>query len=270
MKFVLRTAALSLGVAAAVLVLGAGPAAAQDKEKKEVAPLVGGTEIFRAENELKKDDPKDKVRTDSVSHMYTFFMRKGKTYVIDCESKEIDSYLRLEDSDGKQVAEDDDSGGYPNARIAFKCHKTDTYKIFVTTYGKGAEGKEFGNYGNYTLTIKAPARGLAFKNGKAEVQGMLAATDARDTVRQNMYCKIYPIHFKAGKTYQIDMVSGAIDSYLRLEDANKQQLAFDDDGGGFPNARIVFNAQNTGLYRIICTSFNANATGPFTLTVKEQ
>jgi WD40 repeat protein len=112
--------------------------------------------------------------------------------------------------------------------------------------------------------IDRPAEG-SFKK-----QDQLTETDPKDTVRRNMHAKKHTVHFKAGKTYQIDMVSGAIDPYLRLEDANGRQLAEDDDGGGFPNARIIFDCQQGGVYRIICTSFNPNETGPFTLTVREQ
>jgi hypothetical protein len=285
MKCMLRTAALTMGVLAFVWVLHLTPALAGPKEEKKAekkadkegeAALLGGPEIFHAENDLKKGDPKDKVKKESASHEYTFFMRKGHRYVIECNSKEIDSFLRLEDSAGKQLAEDDDGAGYPNARILFKCPKTDTYHIFVTTYGKEAEGKEFGNYGNYTLSIRIPITGgLAFKGGKAEKQDQLTAKDPMDKVRQGSHAKVYKVHLKAGKTYQIDMVSregnpAVLDPYLRLEDAKGQQLAFDDDGGGFPNARIVFPCQATGVYHIICTSFGTNQVGRYTLTVQQQ
>jgi hypothetical protein len=65
------------------------------------------------------------------------------------------------------------------------------------------------------------------------------------------------------------MVSNQIDSYLRLESAAGQQLAQDDDGGGFPNARIMFVAPRTEEYRIIATTFQP-ATGAYTLTVRQQ
>ena len=44
-------------------------------------------------------------------------MTAGKTYTIDMVSKQIDSYLRLEEASGKQLAEDDDSGGNLNAKL---------------------------------------------------------------------------------------------------------------------------------------------------------
>jgi hypothetical protein len=279
MRLALPAAALVM--AALALGLYRLPAQAfQDKEEKKEGPkeekidVTGGVEILHAEEELTKTDPKDKERTDSAHHQYSLPMRGGKTYVIECTSKEIDSYLRLEDASGKKLAEDDDGAGYPNARIIFKCPKSDNYRIFVTTYGKGAEKAEFGNYGNYTLTVrqagKAGAGSLALKNGKAEINDKLTVNNPKDTVRQAHYCKIHTINLQAGKNYQIDMISGDLDSYLRLEDSNKQQLAEDDDGGGFPHARIIFNCQKAGVYRIICTTFAPGATGAYTLKVAQQ
>jgi hypothetical protein len=73
---------------------------------------------------------------------------------------------------------------------------------------------------------------------------------------------------KAGTTYTIRMMTKTegFDPYLRLENPGGQQLAEDDDGAGFPNAQIVFNCQQDGVYRIIATSFAPN-TGAYTLTV---
>jgi predicted Zn finger-like uncharacterized protein len=102
------------------------------------------------------------------------------------------------------------------------------------------------------------------------VGGVLANADPFDRVRQNMHAKVHTLQMTAGRHYQIDLVSGQFDSYLRLEDSAGIQLAEDDDGGGFPNARIHFNCQRNDNYRIIVTSFAARATGAYTLTVREQ
>jgi hypothetical protein len=75
----------------------------------------------------------------------------------------------------------------------------------------------------------------------------------------------YPM--KAGKTYTIDL-RAEWDNYLRLENAQGQQLAEDDDGAGFPNARITFRAPADGWYRIIVTSFAPMASGNYTLTIR--
>ena len=82
--------------------------------------------------------------------------------------------------------------------------------------------------------------------------------------------KTHEVKLSAGFTYTIDMVSVEIDSYLILEDEKGNILAEDDDGGGFPNARIVFRAPEDGTYRIIATTFPPNQTGNYTLTVRES
>ena len=79
------------------------------------------------------------------------------------------------------------------------------------------------------------------------------------------------MRLEKGKRYTIDMVADLpLDSYLILEDSGKKRLIEDDDGGGFPNVRIVYSISETGLYRVIATSFGNLQTGPFTLTIREQ
>jgi hypothetical protein len=82
-----------------------------------------------------------------------------------------------------------------------------------------------------------------------------------------MYHVVHTYPMKKGTQYQIDLNSDW-DNYLRLENAQGVQLAFDDDGGGFPNARIIFVAPADGWYRIIVTSFSPNTGGAYTLRVK--
>jgi peroxiredoxin len=101
------------------------------------------------------------------------------------------------------------------------------------------------------------------------INAKLSLQDPRDT-RRDAPCKIYSQRMSAGKVYTIDMVSSQFDAYLRLEDQKGNQLDEDDDSGGGLNARMVFNCSRDDEYKIICTSFNAQGEGNFTLTVKES
>src|SRR5438876_2242489 len=58
----------------------------------------------------------------------------GVVYVIDLASKDFDAYLRLEDSAGKLLAEDDDSGGMLDARLFFIPPATGEYTLVATCY----------------------------------------------------------------------------------------------------------------------------------------
>jgi hypothetical protein len=85
--------------------------------------------------------------------------------------------------------------------------------------------------------------------------------------RNGSYCKVHAIPMKAGNTYVINLFS-TWDNYLHLESPGGALLASDDDGGGYPNARIVFRCPADGVYRIIVSSFGANTTGPYGLRVE--
>ena len=104
------------------------------------------------------------------------------------------------------------------------------------------------------------------------VNGNLAPTDPLEPPQflrnKNARMKVHPVKMEAGKTYVISLNSNAFDSYLRLEDPSGKTIAEDDDGGGFPNALIIHRCTQTGLHRVIATSFDGN-TGPYQLIVQE-
>ncbi len=99
--------------------------------------------------------------------------------------------------------------------------------------------------------------------------GKLTADDPKDQVLQNSYHKVHTLKLEAGTTYVIDLKSFQFDSFLRLEDAKKKQLAQDDDGGGFPHARITYTPGRTDDYRIIVTTFKPGETGAYNLTIRQ-
>lgn len=79
--------------------------------------------------------------------------------------------------------------------------------------------------------------------------------------------KLYLLPMKQGEDYQIDMISKEFDSYLFLLDDKNIVLQQDDDGGGFPNARINYRAKQTAIHRIHATYFGGGL-GRFTLIVR--
>jgi hypothetical protein len=228
--------------------------------------LVNGEAKMDAQ--LTKTDPRDKVFATPYK-VYTVTMNKGKTYQIDMVKGGLglDPYLRLEDSKGTKLVEDDDGGGNLNARIIFNCPKEDTYRIVCTTL--------FGE-GNFTLTVRekkaaalGPALPLTFKDGIAKVVGELKLDDPTDTDRKGCPCKIYAVNLAGGKKYQIDMRRNmpGIEPFVRLEDDAGKQLRF-ADSGGMDNARMTFVCPKDGTFRVICTVHRPK-TGSYTLTVRE-
>lgn len=102
---------------------------------------------FKFEGKITKDDPRDKVR-NLPCKIHTAKLKGGMRYTIDMIGQGFDAYLRLEDGAGKQLAEDDDSGGNQNARIEFACPRDGEYRFICTVYSEGQAG-------SYTLLIKS-------------------------------------------------------------------------------------------------------------------
>ena len=55
--------------------------------------------------------------------------------------------MRLEDDQGTEVAHDDDTGGFPHARINYRAPRDGVYRIIATTYIGGV-------FGRFTLTVR--------------------------------------------------------------------------------------------------------------------
>jgi hypothetical protein len=73
----------------------------------------------------------------------------GKTYVFDLESTAFDPFLRLQDKEGKKLAENDDidPGVNRNSRIVLTPEASGTYRLVATAFtGRGT--------GAYTLVIR--------------------------------------------------------------------------------------------------------------------
>jgi hypothetical protein len=254
MKTMLRLT-LALALAGAVglpagLIAGAKKDKEPEKKKPEpIKPIIVDGELINA-------DLKDKQYQQSFSKTYTFKMEKGRTYQIEMGSRVFQSALRIEDNNGTTLAQAIDPFGNQKAMILYEPAKTDDYQIVCTTPAGGAVGK-------FNLTIK-DASAFSILN----VKDTLNQNDKAYAGAGNKKHKLFHVNLEAGKTYQIDMKSRAFDSYLFFESPGGKLLAQDDDSGGFPDARIIHKATETGKFRIICTYFGNAGVGEFNLTVR--
>jgi hypothetical protein len=252
MPFPTRAAGLALAVLVAVLPL---PALAGDAKPKpaDKAPLLD------VKGRLTPKDALDKAHQDSYHKVHTLKLTPGRAYRIDLKSDDFDAYLRLEDSQGKALAEDDDSGGGTDARIVFTPTKEDTYRLVVTTFAKGDTGA-------YSLTVR-PVKIALSVNGKLTAQDNIDKVQKK--IRQGCFYRVHVLKMTPGKTYTITLRSDDFDAYLVLQDNQANKLAEDDDSGGGLNARIVFTPTKEDVYRIIVTTFEERETGAYSLTVLE-
>lgn len=148
MKMLLRLSA-ALALAAGCLLHSSLQAGDKKNEKKDAKKEEKGpAKDLVVNGEFTNADLKDRVRTEMFSQYFSYAMTQGRTYQIDLKGdKGLDTYLRLENPDGEQVAEDDDSGGNLDARIIYKAPKTGEFTIIGTTFAPNVMGK-------FTLIVK--------------------------------------------------------------------------------------------------------------------
>jgi thiol-disulfide isomerase/thioredoxin len=101
-------------------------------------------------------------------------------------------------------------------------------------------------------------------DGRVRIESKLAA---EDPVQNDRHYKLYRVALQKDKSYQIDLVSKALDAYLYLKTADGKEIAEDDDGGGGLNARIIFTPPAAGTFQIVASTFTPRGTGDFSLSV---
>jgi hypothetical protein len=178
-------------------------------------------------------------------------------------------YVMVENLEGLIAA---DAGGVPTAKVIYTPKKDGDYRIRAATL-KGT--------GDFTLIVRELKAGPDDKGkipGDKETGGKIILEEKGPWTKQdpihpdtNSASKTYKANLKAGKVYSIDLVKAeqGQDPYLFLTDKEGKVLAKDDDGGGFPNARIIFTPTQDGEYQIIATNITQSL-GAFRLTVREN
>ncbi len=102
----------------------------------------------QARASYKQTDHKGQLSVKDRAQNHPIELKAGTTYAIDLESPLFDAYLRLEDDQGKIVAENDDvSPGNPHARIVFVGPADRVYRIVATSFQQRG-------IGTYTLRIR--------------------------------------------------------------------------------------------------------------------
>jgi serine protease Do len=120
------------------------------------APTVrsaGGRVVFEKDDALTKTDPAgacpahpDDKTKKSFRKVYTVKMQAGSTYTVDLISSDkkgtaFDTFLKIENPDGKELAHDDDGGGFPHSRIVHRPIATGDVHLVATSFEANQTGK---------------------------------------------------------------------------------------------------------------------------------
>jgi thiol-disulfide isomerase/thioredoxin len=116
-----------------------------------------------------------------------------------------------------------------------------------------------------------PAQAAAGVKARAllRIEDKLTEDDPNDAVVKTSKSKVHKFKMEQGKAYKIDMTSEEFDTVLRLENPAGKQVAINDDVDPPKNlnSRIIYQASETGEYRIIATAYPGSKPGAYIITV---
>lgn len=197
--------------------------------------------------------------------IYQFTIAATQTLAIRMSSTELDSFLRVLDSNGVTIIEDDESGGNQNALIQ-RSFTPGTYRIEAAAYSSDQGGA-------YTVSLQQALSGGTTMTIPGTVNGTLNAADGRSAGCGGCYADLYRFTLNSQQTLVITLESalpadsGGFDTFINVLDAAGTIIAFDDDSLGNYNSSVAFTF-SPGTYTIEATSYNSEQSGAYVLKVE--
>ena len=203
---------------------------------------------------------------------YTFNVGQQSEVTITLESTDVDPYLYLrqgEAQSGTVLHENDDHDGSLRVSQIAATLSVGTYTIEATTYSAGQTG-------SFTLTVAGldgtgtPVTGCDQTiTADGTVDGTWAA-GCDSSVSARGHARYYTFTLEQSSEVTIILRSDDIDPYLYLRQGEAQSgtvLHENDDHDGSLRVSQIAATLSAGTYTIEATTYSAEQTGSFTLTV---
>ncbi len=256
-----------LALCAVMLAMGAAPLSGQPGAAAP-APTISAGQVARGE--LTGSDvqlPSGKIRD-----LYVLRGQRGERIALDLHSEDFDSYLLVEGPDGFARSNDDaaSGGNMLDSRVVIQLPADGAYRISVTSFRPGEMGA-------YELRASVPPREAALTEDAqatpirlgASVRGRLTTSD--DALPGGARADHYRFTARRGQRVRIDLSADKFDTYLVLRhpdgSIDENDDLRDENGALSLDSRIDRVLAEDGEYLITVTSYRANATGEYRLTV---
>ena len=175
-----------------------------------------------------------------------------------------DPLLTLYDSEGNQVAMDDDGGWGLNSYLSYVSVAGGTYYAAVSAFGDSGTGR-------YWLAVSDTD-----VPGNINTDEILDASSADDRVsRIDMPGDLdyYHVELEAGARYTIELRghgdNALADPFLSIMDTSNARVASDDDSGPGLDSRLSFRPEQSGTYYIQASGLGGS-TGWYQVSIVRQ
>jgi tetratricopeptide (TPR) repeat protein len=207
------------------------------------------------EAKLTTDDAPDSAGPKRRHQVHTLPLEAGKLYRIDLASPDFDTFLRLEDSQGKQLDSNNDTSPMdPNSRLVVTPGKTGKYRLIVTS----VQGAETGRY-YLGVSERAPA-------GKPQV--FAGALDKAGPLLWGRPHGSHPLKLRAGQVYLVDLESKDFTPLLLVLSSDGKVVQRSRKSGEPGKARVTISVRTDRLAELVVGAAQPGDTGSYTLRVQ--
>ncbi|MCL2008474.1 MAG: PPC domain-containing protein [Treponema sp.] len=180
-------------------------------------------------------------------NLYTITVPAGRLIVY--TESNMDTLIRVYNSDWDEIAFDDDSGNELNARVSVH--------VGAGTYTIGVAGWSSGAIGPYTL----------FAATEPIIITPVTAGRPHNSILQGTAEHLYSVTVPAGRLTVY--TESNLDTLMTIYNADWEEIAYDDDSGDGYNARVSIRVP-AGTYTIEVRGWGSGDVGPYTLHASSE
>jgi tetratricopeptide (TPR) repeat protein len=219
-------------------------------------PSIGqADEPLTFRGELKKSDPRDRLRKHSPHKVHEVDLKKGQAYRIELHSARFDTFLRVEDGTGKVMAENDDIGPTDlNSRLGFVPQRSGKYRLIVTS----SQGGQAGAYEVHIEPLQAAGPPL-------EIKGTFTA---RSSMVQGRPSMVYKGALPPDRWYLIEVSSSDFEPQLVLRDPSNKILTRDANDSNSRSAQFLWRSERGGDFLVQVLAARPGAMGNYLVRMR--
>ncbi len=210
------------------------------------------------------------LRSGEYVDAYDLRGTPGERIAVRLSSSDIDTYLIVLGADGRIGDNDDDpnGNGSSDSMLEFTMPSDGHVSIGATSYRSGETGA-------YTLVAERVGGGAS---GNAPAGGTQGAIQIGQTVRGTLGARgatdgkfedIYTLRGQAGQSIEVRLASTDFDPTLAIRGSGGFSESNDDDSSveNSLNSRLVVTLPESGTYNLVVSSYQAQSTGAYSLSV---
>ena len=207
-----------------------------------------------------------------VLDTFTIAVATNVSMRIDVSSDEIDTYLLVQTSNGKVLADDDSGGGLTDSSLTVSAE--DPVRVIVTSFRGGETG-------SYRLSVTKIPPELVVQDGghglerdpaiidEAPARELSVPADVTATLDEEFRrwrLDAWLLRLSEAQLLRVELSSEAFDPYLVVQTPAGEVIVNDDSGGGL-NSSLEVPISVAGTVRIMATSYSGSADGEYRLSV---